>query len=110
MSISKYTTPLRYNEVFGKNVVHTANIIPAKAKFAARNAAQHLKNALADLSSKAISIMAVRKTVFRRILTQTGMFSMKTVSEKNPPIKDEIRNLHGLNELPVIAVLALSRR
>lgn len=101
---------MRYNAELGKNAVHIANIMPAKAKFAARNAPQHLKNAFADFISNAISIIITRNAVFRSMLTNSGIFSMKIISENNPPAAEEKRNLIGLKDTPVMVVLALRRR
>jgi hypothetical protein len=64
------------------------SIIPAKAKLERKKAPQHLRKALIDFVPNAMKTIATKNNSLMAMFKITGMFSIKIISEKNPPAAD----------------------
>lgn len=102
--------PFLYIVAFGATVMQIASIIPAKAKFVRKKAAQHFINDFIDFAPKATKTIKARNVILIIKFRKCGIFSIKIIRENNPPIADAVRKRTGLNWLPVIAALALRSR
>ena len=81
----------------GANIMLIASIMPANAKFARKNDAQHFRNAFNDFAPNATRTIDARNRILMTALRKTGIFSIKMTRENTPPRPAARRKRTGLN-------------